>query len=268
MSAMSPDLSYLTDLIRSRTGIVIAPEKEYLLRSRLRPIASAAGLADVEDLAKSVRSGGQAGLIPDILDAMTTNESLFFRDGRPFEFFKQSILPDYLSGARKLRIWSMACSSGQEPYSLATILLDAQAKHPDLSFSIYATDISETMIARARQGRFSEFECSRGLPDGVKTRYFDIDGRMLQAKPALREQIRFEVGNLLDPFPGHGRYDLVLCRNVLIYFDLATKRDILNKIARITPSGAHLFLGSAETVSGLSEAFASETGWTGVYRRL
>jgi chemotaxis protein methyltransferase CheR len=251
------DIDFISEIVKRRIGIVLGREKDYLLDTRLAPLVRQFGLTSVAELVHAVRKGNRE--IEDAaLEAMTTNETLFFRDRLPFEQLERVILPA-LTAARpagtEIRIWCVACSSGQEPYSIA-MLLDQMA--PRLSrhrFSILATDVSHTMVARAKSGTFSQFEIQRGLAQRYLDRYFKADGPVYRIDPSLQRFITFQRFNVLDETAGLGTFDLILCRNLLIYFDETQKRQTLQKLSqRLAPEG-YLILGAAETVIGLSTAF-------------
>ncbi|HWA41680.1 MAG TPA: protein-glutamate O-methyltransferase CheR [Hypericibacter adhaerens] len=262
------DFDMICRLLRQRSGLVLSPDKAYLMESRLLPVARKWKLAGFEDLVKSIRSKPDEALIRDVVEAMTTNESFFFRDIKPFEQFKELVLPAMLksrSGQRRLRIWSAACSSGQEPYSLAMILSEMAAQLAGWTFEIVATDLSTEILTRAKEGVYSQFEVQRGLPVTLLVKYFSQSGDRWQISPKIRSMVDYREFNLLtDPTP-LGRFDVVFCRNVLIYFDQETKAKVLERIAGLMPEDGFLFLGGAETVLGLTERFKLINGQRGIY---
>ena len=254
-------------LLRNGSGLVIGPDKQYLLESRLGSILKAEGLRDLDALADRLR-----GRAPDIerqvIEAMTTNESFFFRDDKPFTHFRASAMPKLLASRQagtKLRIWSAASSSGQEAYSLAMILADLRGQIGARPVEILGTDLSREQLVRAQSGIYSQFEVQRGLPMTMLVKHFSKDGANWQISAALRAMVSFREWNLLaDPRP-LGMFDVVFCRNVLIYFDQPTKARVLNAIAKqMTPDGL-LYLGGAETVLGITDRFAAVPGERGVY---
>jgi chemotaxis protein methyltransferase CheR len=262
------DLTYVADLVRARSGIVLTPEKAYLIESRLTPLARTRGHKDLDALVVALR-GNEPSLVEAVVEAMTTNESLFFRDQRPFEQFRRLVLPKLLqarSTSRTIRIWSAACSSGQEPYSLAMLLSEEAPKLAGWTVEILGTDLSKAMVERARTGSYSQFEVQRGMPPAMLARHFTRDGDKWTASAALKSMLRFRTFNLLDDPSAFGTFDVVLCRNVLIYFDQATKGRILDRISgRLTPEGT-LYLGGSETVFGITERFESIPGERGIYQ--
>ncbi len=264
------NFQFLADLLMKKSGHLLAPEKGYLLDSRLGPIARKEGVDSVDELVRSMRTRNDERLNWAITEAMTTNETFFFRDRTPFDLFKAEVIPHLVENRRpgvKARIWCAAASAGQEPYSLAMILREERTALRGMQMDILASDISEKVIEKAKAGIYSQFEVQRGLPVQLLVKYFQKDGDMWKVDPSLRQNIAFRTFNLLESFRTLGTFDVVFCRNVLIYFNQETKRDILNRIAeRMAPDG-FLFLGAAETVLGLSDAFEPVAGKRGLYRR-
>jgi chemotaxis protein methyltransferase CheR len=262
------DFDQLCKLLKQESGLILSPDKAYLLESRLLPVARKWKLATFDDLAKALRGNTDAALVRDVVDAMTTNESFFFRDTRPFEQFKNIVLPAMLKNRadqKRIRIWSAACSSGQEPYSLAMILGELAGKLAGWQIDIVATDLSGEMLVRAREGIYSQFEVQRGLPINLLVKYFKQVGDRWQITDKLRGTVNYRGFNLLaDPAP-LGRFDVVFCRNVLIYFDQDTKAKVLEGVARQMPNDGYLFLGGAETVLGLTDQFQLLSGQRGIY---
>ncbi|MEO5337079.1 MAG: protein-glutamate O-methyltransferase CheR [Magnetospirillum sp. WYHS-4] len=260
---------FVTKLLKDRSGLVLSVDKAYLIESRLAPIAKKYGHATTDYLIDRLRDGRDEALAHEITDAMTTNETFFFRDGKPFDFFRQTLIPalaDSRSQTRSLRVWCAAASTGQEPYTLAMILREELKRLPDWKLEIVATDISTESLARARMGRYSQFEVQRGLPIQLLVKYFKKQDEMWEISPEVRSMVDFRSFNLLMPFASLGRFDVVFCRNVLIYFDIPTKTDILNRMSRQMADDAHLFLGGAETVLGITERFKALSGERGVYQ--
>lgn len=252
------DFAFLQALLKRKAGIEIAEQQAYLVDSRLPPVARAHELENPPDIISALRATPPSGseLETDVIDAFTTNETSFFRDHHPFEDLTNHIVPELLekiSPASRLTIWCGASSSGQEPYTLAMMLSE---KFPELVAArrvrIVATDLSRTMVSRTKEGRYSQLEVNRGLPAPLLLKYFEQDGREWVARPELRNMIETHIVNLLDPWPVVPTCDLVLLRNVLIYFDTDTRRDILTRIATdvLRPEG-YLLLGSSETVLNL-----------------
>jgi chemotaxis protein methyltransferase CheR len=266
---MTPqDFDYLRQLLRSRSGLVLSAEKQYLAESRLLPVARKHGLASLTDLVAKLKSASTAPLGTDVVEAMTTNESFFFRDKVPFEHFRDTIMPALMTARareKRLRIWCTACATGQEPYSLAMGLRSLGAALAGWRIEIVATDLSNEVLAKAKAGIYSQFEVQRGLPIQLLVKYFGKVGEAWQIAPEIRGMVHFRPLNLLKDFSPLGTFDLVFCRNVLIYFDQPTKIDVLNRLAKQMPSDGFLVLGAAETVIGLTDAFKPMADKRGLY---
>jgi chemotaxis protein methyltransferase CheR len=250
------------------TGLVLGPDKLYLVESRLSPVARKYNAADLDALTDALRAGRNAELVRDVTDAMMTNESFFFRDGKPFDQFKTVVLPRLLqarAAQKTIRIWSAACSTGQEPYTLAMLLKEEGAKLAGWRVEIVGTDLSREALDRAKLGAYSQFEVQRGLPITLLVKYFKQDGDRWMIAPELKTNITFKELNLLTDFTSLGTFDVVFCRNVLIYFDQPTKAKILEKISRMMPPDGVLYLGGAETVLGVTEKFAPMPQQRGIY---
>lgn len=264
----------LSKLLHAGSGLVIGQDKLYLLENRLGPVMKRHGLDDLDALAARIRlppPGSPGGkLEQDVIEAMTTNESFFFRDEKPFTHFKNHVLPR-LAATRpanaKLRIWSAAASTGQEAYSLAMILSENKAMLSHRTVEIVGTDIAREPLARATEGLYTQFEVQRGLPIQHLVRYFKKVGANWRVNDAIRAMAQFRVWNLLADLRALGQFDVVFCRNVLIYFDQPTKTRVLEAIAKQMPSDGILYLGGAETVLGITTAFAGQPGERGVYER-
>jgi chemotaxis protein methyltransferase CheR len=263
----APVYEQFAELLRSRSGLVIGPDKLYLLETRLAPIVKREGLRDLTALAQRLRAGGAEPLAREIVEAMTTNESLFFRDGKPFEDFQRRLprLLEARSFAAPLRIWSAAASTGQEAYSLAMILAEQKALLSGRRVEIIGTDIAREPLTRAREGLYTQFEVQRGLPIRMLVTHFDKEQLGWRVKPALRAAVEFREWNLLSDLRPLGRFDVVFCRNVLIYFDQPTKARVLEAIAaQLAPDGV-LYLGGAETVLGLTTRITPAGGQPGIF---
>ena len=267
MSLVQADFSFVTTMVRQRSAIDLQPGKEYLVESRLAPIARSIGERDVSGLVARLRRGDEK-LSEAVVDALTTNETSWFRDSHPFQAFSQHLLPElHRNGSRSITIWSAACSSGQEAYSLAMLLLDWLPAHPGVSAQILGTDISPRMVERARTAKFSQLEVNRGLPAQYLVKYFDQVGREWVLRPAVRALTKFDRGNLALPAVGVPQCDIVFLRNVLIYFDLDTKRTVLGHIRRVLRPGGYLVLGGAESTLNLDGTFQRmELGKAVVFR--
>lgn|SRR5690606_34102408 len=269
MSSLSPqDFQLLADLLRSRSGFVLGPEKGYLLESRLTPVARRRGLDSLTQLVQLLRQKPDELLVHEISEAMTINESFFFRDNVPFEILAKHVLPAMRTaraGSKRLRIWSAACSTGQEPYSIAMLLDQQRPLWADWNIEIIATDLSSQAIHKAQSGLYSQFEVQRGLPIKNLMTYFEKVGDQWQISQNIRQMVKYRTFNLLHPLTALGTFDIVFCRNVLIYFDSPTKAKVLEAIRRqMAPDGC-LFLGAAETVLGLTRAFKPVKDQRGLY---
>lgn len=266
----SNDFEFLRQFLYQRSGLALTPDKSYLLESRLSPIARKLKLRSLPELVEHLKKGATQDLTIQIVEAMTTNETLFFRDRWPFERFTQMILPTLMEqnkSNRRVRIWCAACSSGQEPYSLAMLLSEAGAKVAGWQFEIIATDISEEMLQRCRRGWYSTFEVQRGLPPELLKKYFVKDEEGWTISEKLRSMVRFRYFNLLnDPVTaGLTALDLIFCRNVLIYFDEPTRKKVFSGMSKVMKPGGFLCLGGAETVIGISDAFRILPGERGLF---
>ena len=266
---MKPDdFSLLATLLKDQSGLVLTTDKVYLLESRLMPVARQFGMKSLEELAQAIRLKKDSRIVPAVVEAMTTNESLFFRDMKPFEQLKRLVLPKLMEtrqATKRIRIWSAACSSGQEPYSIAMMLREEKATFGGWKIEMLATDLAQNMIDRAKEGVYSQFEVQRGLPITMLVKYFKQEGDKWRVDPALRENIQFRTYNLLHDLTPLGQFDVVFCRNVLIYFDQPTKAKVLEAISkRMAPDGV-LYLGGAETVLGISDKFQPIPGERGLY---
>lgn len=267
---MTPDdFKHMSDLLRVRSGLVLNEDKAYLLESRLMPLTRKFGMKGLDELIAEVRGKKDPALITEIVEAMTTNESLFFRDTKPFDQLKNLVLPRLLksrAATKKIRIWSAASSSGQEPYSIAMILKEAGAQLSGWNIEIVATDLSLEILQKAKSGIFSQFEVQRGLPITLLVKYFEQDGDKWRINDELRSMVKFRPFNLLDNPAPLGTFDIVYCRNVLIYFDQETKGQVLDSISNIMPDDGVLYLGGAETVLGLTDKFQPVAGQRGLYQ--
>ncbi|MDR4305794.1 chemotaxis protein CheR [Chelatococcus sambhunathii] len=269
---MTPaQFAFLTEFLKQRSGIAIGEDKRYLVEARLAPLARMRGLASLGDLIEGVRKGLDVDLGDAVIEAMTTNETFFFRDGSPFQALSEVMLPKLIaarSAERRLRIWSAACSTGQEPYSIAMTLDQHAAALAGWTIEIVATDLSAEVIAKAKAGLFTQFEVQRGLPIRVMLANFTQDGDKWRISEALRRRVHFRTLNLLRDFSALGRFDVVFCRNVLIYFDVATKRDVLARTARQTAEDGYLVLGAAESLASLGVPYLPVPARPGLFARV
>jgi chemotaxis protein methyltransferase CheR len=265
---MNPsDFDFVASLVRERSGLVLSADKTYLVESRLSPIARRDGFPSIDELISAIRVRRDGRLMDSVVDAMTTNETFFFRDKTPFDIFETIVLPDLVARKRggTIRIWCAAASTGQEPYSLAMI---ADAMAPRLGgckLEILGTDISERCLEKAKAGTFTQFEVQRGLPVQMLVKHFKKDGEIWRIDDRLKANIRFRPMNLLDDFRGLGRFDAIFCRNVLIYFDTPTKKQVLERMSSQVDGPGFLFLGAAETVLGVTDTFRPVAGHRGLY---
>ena len=267
MTATAEDVAFVCQLVRTESAIMLDGSKQYLIESRLRPLAREAGLETITALVDAIKRGSRE-LKVNVVEAMTTNETSFFRDSRPFESLNSGVIPllaQQRAATRTLRVWSAAASSGQEAYSIAMTLRE----HPALqgwNIKIQGSDIANSVLAQARSGRYAQLEVNRGLPATKLVKWFEKDGLGWVVKPELRQLVKFDQLNLLSQWPAtYARFDIVFLRNVLIYFDVETKRKILERMKRAMCDDGYLLLGSAEMMNGIYDGFRSErfgqTGW-------
>ncbi len=252
------DLEFVRKLIRDRGGIELAADKGYLVVARLQKVVSELSLGTLDQLLAELRSGRRRDIEEAVLDAMTTNETLFFRDSHPFPTLAEKIIPQILAdkGSDDLTIWCAAASSGQEPYSLAIVIQENFARLArEGKVRIIATDLSTSMIERCREGRYSRFEVSRGLPPEYLERYFVPDGNDYVVKDSLKSMVEARTLNLTGSLASLPRVDLVMLRNVLIYFSAETKKEILNRIRTLLRPEGYLMLGGAESLVGLDTGY-------------
>ncbi|TXM65911.1 protein-glutamate O-methyltransferase CheR [Methylobacterium sp. WL120] len=262
------EFDYLRAYLKQRSGLALTPEKRYLVESRLTPVCRRFGLATLRDLVGTLKVARDSAIEKAVVEAMTTNETFFFRDRTPFDLFRDVLLPQAMArraGQRRLRIWCAAASTGQEPYSLAILLQEAGVKLAGWQVEIVATDLSTEVIEKGKLGLYSHFEVQRGLPVQWLLKYFTQVGEQWQIAPSLRSMVDYRPLNLLNGFEALGTFDVIYCRNVLIYFDTPTKADILGRLAdRLGPEGA-LLLGAAETVIGLTDRLSPNPQHRGLY---
>jgi chemotaxis protein methyltransferase CheR len=262
--------AYLRELVFNELGIVLDAGKDYLIDSRLGPIARKEGLPGLDGLVAALRTGTKFDLKRSILDAMTTNETTFLRDVTPFEVLQQSVLPKLIEARRakrKLRIWYAASSYGQEPYSVSMLMHDNFPELMGWQLEQVGTDICRTALDRARAGRYSQLEVNRGLPARLLVKHFKKEGADWQISDTIRKMVKFEELNLIGRWPPMGTFDVVFIRNVLIYFDTETKKRIIGRIHDMLAPDGYMFLGAAETTLNIDERFArAEGGKGGCYR--
>ncbi|MDI7775420.1 protein-glutamate O-methyltransferase CheR [Asticcacaulis sp. EMRT-3] len=265
---MSPeDIEHLASTLKTRSGLILGTDKTYLIESRLSPVARREGFANVDALLTALRIKRDEKLLVAVTDAMTTNETFFFRDKTPFDQFKSDILPT-LARSRvsgDIKVWCAACSTGQEPYSLAMMMEELKMLYPRVNLDILATDISDRCLEKAQSGLYTQFEVQRGLPITMMVKHFEKVDEMWRLSPRIRASVRYKKMNLLEDLRSIGRQDIIYCRNVLIYFDLETKKRVLEQMASLLPEDGYLLLGAAETVLGITDVFKPMPGMRGLY---
>lgn len=265
------DIGYIRNFVRSRSAIML-DGKEYLIEARLETLAESEGLNGLANLMRALRQESEPRpLHRKVVDALTTNETLFFRDVHPFEALRTRVLPELIErnrSTRSLRIWSAACSAGQEPLSVAMLLRQHFPQIADWQIQLLATDLSDEMLEQARRGCYSQVEVNRGLPAHYLVRFFEDHGSYWQAATEIRRMVRYEHFNLIHPWQERAPFDLVLLRNVMIYFEVDVKREILGRLWRSLIPGGYLLMGAAETVAGLKDDFELVLmGRTAFYRK-
>ncbi|MGD1887766.1 MAG: CheR family methyltransferase [Cohaesibacteraceae bacterium] len=267
---MTPaDYDFLRQYLKDNSGLVLSNDKQYLIDSRLMPVARDAGLTSISELVAKLKTPLGRSVGEKVVEAMTTNESFFFRDKTPFENFKEVMLPNMMEARRtqrSIRIWCAAASTGQEPYSIAMILKDMGLKASAFRFDIIGTDISREVLDRAKAGTYSQFEVQRGLPIQMLLEYFKQEGDTWIISQAIRQMVQLRQLNLFDAFTSLGKFDIVFIRNVLIYFEQSAKVDILERVAKQMAPDGYMVLGAAETVVGLTDAFVAVQGHRGLYQ--
>jgi chemotaxis protein methyltransferase CheR len=263
-----PDYEYLRKFLKDRSGLDLSADKQYLIESRLLPLSRKAGMSGIGELVQKMKSGSTS-ITEQVVEAMTTNETFFFRDKVPFDHFRDSIMPEILQAraARKsIRIWCAAGSTGQEPYSLAMCLKEMAAALTGWRVEIIATDLSQEVLEKSKSGIYSQFEVQRGLPIQMLVKYFKQTGEFWQINADIRAMVQHRQLNLLHDFSQLGSFDVIFCRNVLIYFDQETKINIFGRLAKATEPDGFLVLGAAETVVGLTDVFKPYPDRRGLYR--
>jgi chemotaxis protein methyltransferase CheR len=262
------DYEYLRKLLKERSGLDLAADKQYLVESRLAPLARKSGLGGIADLVAKMK-GGAPSLTAEVVEAMTTNETFFFRDKIPFEHLQDTILPLMLkarANRRTLRIWSAACSTGQEPYSIAMCLKEKAPLLSGWRIEIVATDLSLEVLEKSKAGIYSQFEVQRGLPIQMLVKYFTQSGEIWQVNADIRAMVQHRQLNLLQDFSHLGKFDVIFCRNVLIYFDQETKIEVFKRLNRVLEPDGMLMLGAAESVVGITDAFRPYMDRRGLYQ--
>ena len=267
---MTPlDYDFLRKLLKERSGLDLSADKQYLVESRLVPLARKASLGGIPELVQKIQRGGAEALTTEVVEAMTTNETFFFRDKIPFDHLRDTILPmmqQSRANRRSPRIWSAACSTGQEPYSIAMLLKEKAAALSGWRIEIVATDLSQEVLEKSKAGIYSQFEVQRGLPIQLLVKYFAQIGELWQLNSEIRAMVQHKPLNLLQDFSHLGKFDVIFCRNVLIYFDQDTKINIFDRMAKSIEPDGMLMLGAAESVVGITDAFRPYPDKRGLYQ--
>lgn len=264
------DFDIYKDLLREKCGLHLSQDKTYLLDSRLTVVSKKWNFSSLDSMTMALHGVPEPGLVKDVVEAMTDPETSFFRDGLPFDAFRTTVLPSLLKTrkkAKKFRIWSAGCSTGQEPYSLAMILKEEESKLSGWKADMMATDISNTALDTAQRGLFPKFEVQRGLPVHMLVKYFDQDGDHWQLRPDIVNMVKFRYFNLLDNSVQLGNVDVIFCRNVIVDFTRTLRADTIKKFAQIIPTDGYLFVGAGEDVTDVTDAFIPLDGVPGAFRR-
>jgi chemotaxis protein methyltransferase CheR len=264
------DFQYLCTLVKQRSGLTLGAGKEYLVESRLPAVAATWDCADLTALVRALRTTADPKLLKAVCDAMTTSETMFFRDDTPFRELRDVLLPAAATRCqalgRPMRVWSAACSTGQEPYSIAMTVLQSKAALGSVGVEITASDFSGVQLQRAREGVYNHFEVQRGLPVSLMVAHFQPAGDNFRVSDQLRKMVTFHERNLLEPFTGLPTFDVIFCRNVLIYFDVPSKGDVLRRLAAQLAPGGVIVLGGSETTLGVTDALERRDGTVaGIY---
>lgn len=261
MPLATPDIDYLRGIVADLSGNVIAPRQVYMLEQRLTPLAESMGLEDLDALVAELRRSHDPSLKTKVAEAVTVNETSFFRDVHPFNALRTSIIPELVKknqDKKSIRIWCAAASTGQEPVSIAMTIREGFPELSAWKFEIVATDLSEEVLEKCRTGNYSQLEVNRGLPARKLVRFFERAGANWRTKPEIRDMISYQRLNLTKPLPFMSQFDIVFIRNVLIYFDHATKIDILSRVHRTLSPDGYLIIGSAETIIGMGLPYQRE----------
>jgi len=266
---MKPEeFQYLAQLLKQRSGLVLGDDKTYLIESRLLPIARSQNLQDISQLCNLIKTRPTEALMTEIIEAMTTNESSFFRDIKPYESLRNIVFPMIMAKqpSKMMRIWSAACSTGQEPYSTAICIEEDKAKMPGWRFELIGTDLARKVVDKAVLGIYSQFEAQRGLPIQMLVKYFSSrPDTTWQVKDNIRNMVSFRTQNLLEEYSALGKFDIIFLRNVLIYFDDATKAQITEKMARTLQPHGVLILGATESLVDPNGRFKALDNFRGAY---
>ncbi len=265
------DFDYIRKLLVDRSAIVLGDDKRYLVEARLAPVIGQLNLPSITELVSKLRSGSNPAIVTKVVEALVTSETSFFRDISPFEVLRKQVLPELIvarASERRLTFWSAACSTGQEPYTIALTLREYFPELANWQITILGTDISTEVIAKAKQGIYSQFEANRGLPAKLMVKYFKQTGTTWQLDASIRDMVEFRPFNLATAWPALPMFDVVLLRNVMIYFEVPTKREILTRIERVLRPDGYLVLGGSETTLNISDTFCRmERAKGGYYQR-
>lgn len=255
---MSAAYKKFCDFVYQHSGLVLGEGKEYLVESKMRPIMAANGFTDLAQIVNAIEGRSASDLAREVVESMTINETYFFRDKHPFDAFSEAVVPELVSrrsNTQPIRIWSAACSTGQEPYSLAILLEELRPVIGSRPYTIVATDLSRAVLKRAEEGIYTQFEVQRGMRTNLLLKYFEQIGDRWRIKSQLKSRIEFREFNLMSPASGFSKFDVIFCRNVLIYFDPPTKLNILRKLRGALADDGFLVLGASETVAGSDMGF-------------
>ena len=271
MTLVASEFAYLQDLVFERSAIVLSDDKHYLIEPRLMPLARELGLDGVTDIVDRIRNAGDRNLETRVVEAMTTNETLWMRDIHPWNALRRTVVPEIMqrkADARQLSVWSAASSTGQEIYSVAMVLEEDFPQLHSWQVDLLGTDLSTEVLERARQGLYSTLEVNRGLPASMLVRYFTQEGAGYRLNDSVRRSVRFVQMNLATPRTPMSRFDVIFLRNVLIYFDVPTKQRILSAAAGALAPGGYLFLGAAENMMGVCDLFSAQSAQGATFYRL
>ena len=265
---MSPgEIEVIRLVVQARSGMLIDPDKTYRIETQLAPLVRREGFNDVSELVQAIQTKRDNALMWAVTEALTSSETCFFRDRAPFDQFREEILPELAArrGERPIRVWSAACATGQEPYSLAMLCEDEASKYPSLNVELFGSDVSERCIEKAQSGLYTQFEVQRGLPIRLLVRHFEKADEAWALSPRIRQMVRWRRVNLLADLRGLGQFDVIFCRNVISSFDSETARQVLEQLAAALPEDGRLVLGIDETIVGVTEALRPVSGRRGVY---
>ena len=265
---MKPDeIELIRRIVQARSGLVINPDKTYRIETSLAPVARRLGYGDISEMIRDIQAKRDNDLMWAVTEALANTETSFFRDRAPFQQFREEILPELAlsrDGA-PIRIWSAACATGQEPYSLAMIVDDEASKYPGLKIELFGSDLSERCLEKAQSGLYTQFEVQRGLPIRLLVRHFEKDDETWRLSPRIRQSVRWRRVNLLADLTGLGQFDVIFCRNVISGFDRDVARRVLDQLAAALPEDGRLILGIEETGSDYTDALRPVSGRRGVY---